>query len=184
MAYTIAFLKSGEVKLPKVLNDLQERLNKDGRFSAALLPGMEKLTKSDFKVAAPNSVMTDSYGYVQCIRISKVRLRQKKPYCGNHPGTCPLDGKKKPNSTLMEWDDWVAFHALVNRTLNKFRVHANVWSLPYDVKGRMWIRQDTKSRIRWDYTEEQHPNPMSIHGFGTTPVVRIWNQGTPDQFQP
>lgn len=178
VAYTIAFLLGDSEKRYKVLNALQERLVKDGRFKAEFQAGEEKLSREDKRIAAEGKIYVQLplFGracYVPCIRIAKVRLTQKKPYCGNHPGPCPVDSKPKPNSTHLEWDDWVKFHKLVNTVLNKFRVRANVWTLPYDVRGRMWIRRDNKPRIKWDYTEER------VMG---TNEVRIWNQGTPDQF--
>jgi hypothetical protein len=105
-------------------------------------------------------------------------LINRKPYCGNHPGEClvnPFTGPtKKPNATYLEWDDWVKFHAFVNRVLNRFKTNANVWSTPMDVRGKMWIRKGTSPRINWDWEER-------LDNYGR--IVRDWNQGTPDQFK-
>lgn len=186
MAYTIQILFGGAEKRDKVLAALQERIAKDGRFRCKLEASWERLSREDKRIAGYHDAlgtlrllaetgMSKAPDWVDGIRISKVRLTQKKPYCGNHPGPCPADGKPKPNSTLLEWEDWVAFHALVNRTLNRFRTRANVFTLPYDVKGRMWIRKNDKARVRWDYEEQARPGFMV--------PLRIWNQGTPDQFE-
>lgn len=156
MAYTIQILQGGFEKRDRVLAYLNERLTKENIFNAKLTPSMEKGLPS--------------------IIVKPVRLVKKKPYCGNHPGECQvnpfLGPQKKSNATYLEWNDWVAFHAVVNRVLNRFRCHANVWSNPQDVKGKMLIRLGLKSRKRYDWTEEWN-------GFQT---VRIWNKGTSDQF--
>jgi hypothetical protein len=131
---------------------------KEGKFRATLTRGMD---------------MHSHY----TIRIKPVRLVKAKLYCGNHPGPCeinPFIGPvAKKNATWLEWNDWVKFHGLVNRVLNRFRANADVWSTPTDVRGKMWIRKGTKARKRFDWTEDE-----SQYGR----VVRIWNQGTPDQF--
>lgn len=176
MAYTIQILYGGEEKRNKVFQALQERIAKDGRFRCDLEMTWEPLSREDKLIARyPTHDGRRPPQCVEGIRIHKVRLTEKKPYCGNHPGPCPLSDKPKPRSTLLEWDDWVAFHKLINRTLNKFRTKANVFTLPYDVQGRMWIRKSDKARVRWDYEERVRP--------GFLISLRIWNQGTPDQFE-
>ena len=158
MAYTITFLKGSENKQGLVFNYLQERMAKEGVFRATLTP------------------FTDTKGRL-CIRIKPVRLIKAKPYCGNHPGECvvnPFTGPtKKPKATWLEWDDWVKFHGLVNRVLNRFRANADVWSTPQDVRGKMWIRKGRMARLRYEWTETF--NSMGL-------PIRHWNQGTPDQF--
>ena len=159
MAYTIQILKGGFQKQNQVWSELEKRLIKS--------PFTAKLT-----------LTVDAKGF-HCIIVKPVRLRKAKPYCGNHPGECfvsPIFGpRKKPNATWLEWDDWVKFHALVNALLNRLHCHANVWSTPQDVQGKMWIRKDMNPRIRWDWAEE---------AYGTLSApIRIWNKGTPDQFK-
>lgn len=170
MAYVIQFLKGGAEKRDKVYSYLQDRIAKDGRFRCQMELGEEKTTRAD-------RVQIGKVYSVPCIRISKVRLTEKKPYCGNHPGECiinPFLGpQKKPNATYLEWNDWVAFHALVNKTMNRFKANANIWTLPHDVKGRMWIRKGQLPRRRYEWTEH-------VDNYGR--IVRSWNQGTEDQF--
>lgn len=153
MAYTISVKVGGSVKRDRVLTALMARVEKS-RFRAVLTAVGE----------------TD-------IRVKPVRLREKKPYCGSHPGPCevnPFRGQEKKKITsYLEWEDWVAFHKMVNAVLNRLRVDADVWSNPADVRGKMWIRRGLSPRVRWDWTEEH-----SSYGR----PVRIWNVGTPDQF--
>ena len=160
MAYTIKFLSGGIEKQTSVLNYLNARMAKEGIFRATLTP------------------YTDDKG-IPYIKIKPVRLCKKKPYCGNHPGECQINaftGKlpKKPNATYLEWDDWVKFHDLVNRVLNRFHANADVWSTPLDVRGKMWIRKGLNQRIKYEWNER-------FDKFGR--VVRDWNQGTLDQFK-
>lgn len=156
--YTIQILRGGLTKQVAVLAALEARIAKS-RFRATINLGVDSKARC-------------------CLYIKPVRLRTKKPYCGNHPGECqvnPFTGPtKKPNATYLEWDDWVAFHKLVNATLNRLHTHADVWSTPADVRGKMWIRKGTLPRVRWDWTED-----MDRYGR----AVRTWNQGTPDQFK-
>jgi hypothetical protein len=130
----------------------------------------ERLAKSSFRATIRRTI--DKYGKY-CLEVKPVRLRKAKPYCGNHPGECPIGGGKKPNATYLEWNDWIKFHKLVNAVLNKHCSNADVWSTPADVRGKMWIRKDNKPRKNWDWTEDYSSGRM----------IRVWNQGTPDQFE-
>jgi hypothetical protein len=155
MAYTIQFHSAyTDEKVSIIVNHLKARIEKDGRFRAELTIGR---TSKGFS----------------CAWLRKVRLTKKKAYCGNHPGECPISSKPKPVSSLLEWEDWVKFHSIVNKALNRYRTHADVWTLPYDVKGKMWIRKGTKARIQYSWNER-------IDNYGR--IVRDWNQGTEDQF--
>lgn len=111
------------------------------------------------------------------IALRQIRLLKKKPYCGNHPGECEVTLRKKPNATYLEWDDWVQFNNLINDWLDgdwKLK-DSDVWSNPQDVNGTFWIRKDGKRRIQYDWESDWH----SISGR----EIRIWNKGTPDQFE-
>jgi hypothetical protein len=156
MAYVIQLNKGNEVKLSNVFNDLNARIAKDGRFKCDI---------DTFKDASSRN----------CMRISRVRLAKAKPYCGNHPGECeiiPGIVQVKKVMSYLEWDDWVAFHNLVNTSLNKYKCDADVWSNPQDVQGKMWIRKGIHMRKRYDWDEK--------YNYGRT--IREWNTGTPDQF--
>lgn len=156
--YTIQVLRWGVGKRDQVKAALLAAVAKDGRFR----------------------ILGTSEGEVQALPtlyLHRVRLADKKPYCGNHPGPCEINPfrpqEKKKNTVYLEWDDWVAFHGLVNKVLNKLRCHADVWTLPQDARGRFWIRKDLSPRVKFDYTEEY---------VGGRPL-RIWNTGDSSQFQ-
>lgn len=168
MPYTVLFTKVGSsANEAQLFSDLlTETLRCAGDFRANVSTPI-----STFEGMKRNSPMPRHK-----IEITRVRLKKAKPYCGNHPGPCVADGRKKPNTTFLEWGDWVAFHAIVNAILNIPVFEADVWSLPQDVAGKMWIRKNNQPRLRWDY-EDQTP-PGAFH------PRRIWNVGTPDQFLP
>ena len=154
--YTIQILKGGEAKRNRVMAYLRERMAKEGKFTAELSYAIDKRCPS--------------------IHIKCVRLVKAKAYCGQHPGECiinPYIGpQKKKVGKWLEWEDWVKFHAFVNRVLNRFKTHADVWSHPPDVRGKMWIRKGVKPRIKWEWEDNWDSGRR----------IQVWNQGTPDQF--
>lgn len=76
------------------------------------------------------------------IKISNVRLRQSKPYCGNHPNACEIGGVDK-KARFLEGADWVEFNDLLNDVLDKMGVDANVSSVS------CVIRKGTMRRIHY-----------------------------------
>jgi hypothetical protein len=61
------------------------------------------------------------------IILSNVRLRESKPYCGNHPNACELGGRDK-KAKWLEGADWVGFNDMVNDVLDTIGVNAHVAS--------------------------------------------------------
>jgi hypothetical protein len=161
--YTIQILQegfSGIAKREQITTALLARVEKDGRF----------------RIGATHMGVVKGF---PTLFLERVRLTNKKSYCGNHPGPCEVNPfrpqEKKKITSYLEWNDWVAFHNLVNGVLNQRHTNANVWTLPQDVSGKFWIRKGRQARVRYDYDEE-----MSSYGR----VVRVWNVGTIDQFTP
>lgn len=64
------------------------------------------------------------------IKISNVRLRESKHYCGNHPLPCPVRPfpTRHIHSKCLEGADWVAFNDMLNDVLDKLKVSADVAS--------------------------------------------------------
>lgn len=167
--YTIQFLPN---KKDKHVSDFNRRVTRRDKVIAYILSRMAK--EGVFR--ATLTPASDQLGN-PTILVKPVRLLKAKPYCGNHPGECQINPflgpQKKKSMTLLEWDDWVKFHDLVNRCLNRFKVNANVWSNPADIQGRMWIRKGLTARIHYDWYEKPvaYGNP-----------IRVWNPGSDDQF--
>jgi hypothetical protein len=151
--YTIIINEGGYKKRDQVLEYLEARLIKEGKFRATLERGID---------------MKSRY----TILIRPVRLVKAKPYCGQHAFECPV-GTKKKNATYLEFNDWIKFHGLVNRVLNKFRTNADVFSTPLETRGKFWIRKGHKARVKWDVEQ-------SFDQYGRR--VQHWNNGTIDQF--
>lgn len=116
------------------------------------------------------------------IRLGGILLRKAKPYCGNHPGQCPVDAPR-PNSRYLEWDDYIRFNNRLNRFLDDFLQEgetAEAWSTPRDLpipgtgKREFWIRRNNRARQRWDWEESRRGKQL----------IRLWNFGSPDQFDP
>ena len=118
---------------------------------------------------------------VGTLHVKPVRLKSPKEYCGQHPGECVvvLGGERpKCRSSCLEWEDWVEFHALVNRVLDRLQVTADAYTNPaepLDRGRRMYVRRGgLGARRKWDW-ETDHSKDS--HG-----RFRVWNHGTPDQF--
>lgn len=173
MAYTIKINSLDESICQDIKTSLEQAIKNDGRFTAQISFGGYQ--------ALGSREGSRKRGYTLILK--RIRLTQKKPYCGQHPGEClvnPLVGPtKKINATYLEWDDWVAFHSVVNDVLDAGNIDADVWSLPLEIKGRMWIRKGLKRRISYDYTDD-YDNSWSR---STGLPQRIWNEGTADQFE-
>ena len=143
---------------------LTRAIARDGRFTANVLgPHCVARTRH----------MPEGWQLV----IDRVRLAKAKPYCGNHPGPCAA-GTRKKRLTILEWDDWVAFHIIVNDVLDRLEVTADVWTNPSETLStgkKLWIRKDNRRRVRFDWSEQWRG--------GLNFPLRVWNAGTPDQFE-
>jgi len=144
---------------------LQRAIERDGRFTATIpLVSFARRTRH----------LPQGWQF----NVERVRL----PYCGAHPGPCavPFGGPRKMAShKYLEWDDWVAFHALVNDVLDRLEVTVDAWTNPRELLStgsKMWIRRDNQRRVRFDWTEQYRG--------GISRPFQVWNAGTPDQFRP
>lgn len=113
------------------------------------------------------------------IYVKPIRLKEAKPYCGQHPGECQLGATRK--ARYLEWEDWVEFNNLVNNVLDGGSVKADVFSKPperLDKGTKFWIRRGSQGRKRYDWEQS-----FESRGGGLlTRPVRVWNHGTEDQF--
>lgn len=101
------------------------------------------------------------------IKITNVRLRQTKPYCGNHPKGCerPHAGKHK-KASFLEGADWVEFNDRLNTVLDDLHVSAKVASSVCD------LRHGQERRVNYSASTQS--------GNGTW----IWDRfGKPDDYR-
>lgn len=132
----------------------------------------EKLRTAGFTCNITHAVF-DKGSHVE-LYITNVRLPEKRPYCGQHPGSCPI-GAPKPRYKYLEWDDWIRFNNVVNAVLDvRSHHHFEVFSRPLGVRGRFWIRKNNKARKHYDWEEK---------GGSSHHPIRVWNKGTEDQFE-
>jgi hypothetical protein len=79
------------------------------------------------------------------LKISTVRLKKKKDYCGQHPNACvvnPFIGPKKHKITsYLEGTDWVAFNDMLNDLCDEHSIEADIWSESIEFVGKMRIRK-------------------------------------------
>jgi hypothetical protein len=150
--YTIQILKGGDEKRDRVLDYLRERMEKEGQFTAELHKARD--------------------GKLPSIHVSPVRLTKPKPYFGQLPEKMRMPVLKK--SRYLGWQDWIRFHGLVNRVLNRFRTHANVWTEPPYIKGKMWIRKGLRARFHYDVE-------LDVDRYSGR-LVHKWNPGDDSQF--
>lgn len=86
------------------------------------------------------------------LKISEVRLRNKKDYCGAHPGPCLVTGKKHIRAAYLEGLDWVGFNALVNDTLDATSTEATVFTYNRESREtRYFVRRGRLRRVRYPY---------------------------------
>lgn len=95
------------------------------------------------------------------IVILKVRLRESKPYCGNHAGPCQINTLVGPQPHMrlryLEGLDWVSFNDMLNDCLDALNIEAKVWSMICNIrKGRL---RRTEYSGGWDNGGEWAKNP-------------------------
>jgi len=100
-----------------------------------------------------------------CLKISTVRLRKKKDYCGAHAGPCvvnPFREGKHKHACWLEGVDWVAFSHMINSVCDDNDIDADFWSQSFEFKGKMWIRRGKLRRVA--YRSIWIPNSFSFNG--------------------
>lgn len=91
--------------------------------------------------------------------ISRIRLKESKEYCGNHPAECEVNGIGKPRkANYLEGLDWVEFNDLLNDILDQFSVEANVAS------SVCIIRQGFKRRVNYEMSRQFSQNQWTKKG--------------------
>lgn len=176
MAYTIRLFSQhpnakSEPKFPRNFEErLRKALTKAGVSAKVILFSEERRRSSVSQGARPCSTCS----------VEGIRLLKPKPYCGNHPGPCDVGAGivnplKKKRAMYLEWVDWVTVHRHINDLLDKVAAampdtFADVFTLPQEVDGRLWIRRKGVRRHRYDYLEHRgvfgRPQRAWIRGDG------------------
>jgi hypothetical protein len=97
------------------------------------------------------------------VKLSMVRLRQSKHYCGQHPNECPVRFFDRPHrkGSWLEGADWVGFNDGLNDLFDLHGISAHIWSANREAErsGRFYIRRGTFRRLDYDST------CRNVHGF-------------------
>jgi hypothetical protein len=174
--YTVALLNP-KTNAYKLAYAMQDRIQKDGQFRVSRIEvGQVKTSREERRTLGKVYTCT-------ALLLHNIRLTKMRPFCGSHPGEClinPFTGKEpdRPNSTLLEWADWVEFHKLINGVLSQRHTSANIWTIPrdrLDQGRRMWIRRGLLPRVKWEWEE-------SYDHMGRR--EQVWDHGSPSQFSP
>lgn len=109
--YHIRTTNNQDINLIELKNKLKQKVE-EGGFTAS------------FSVRAINGRK-----YCHEVQVATVRLKDSKPYCGNHAGPCKTDPRfPRPHRNLkyLEGGDWVVFNDLVNDVLDELNISAKV----------------------------------------------------------
>ena len=86
----------------------------------------------------------DTVSY-RTLKFRKIRLKQSKHYCGNHPGECPIQSlpTKHARRNYLEGADWVEWNDRINDALDQLKISANVRT------SNCIVRKGTRRRVRY-----------------------------------
>lgn len=103
---------------------------------------------SPLQQALLNSRFAAEFIYVRCrtLRFSKIRLRDRKLYCGNHPKSCEVGNHREVKTAYLEGADWVEFNDMLNNVLDDLDMPCRITS------AACVIRKGLLRRIRYDAT--------------------------------
>lgn len=77
------------------------------------------------------------------VELREIRLKEPKPYCGNHAGPCLIERPHR-KARYLEGLDWVEFNDLVNSVLDRLHIPADVAS------SACTIRKGLKRRVVYE----------------------------------
>jgi len=111
----------------------------------------ETIEKSRFSAV----LETGRVRYRPGLKVSYVRVRTKKSYCGAHPGPCQALGipRRIKRATFLEGLDWVGFNAMLNDVLDDMSADCDVFSYNRESinLGRYYIRKDRRRRMAYPF---------------------------------
>lgn len=148
---------------------------KDGKLPGNLRYALEKkIRESRFTAQLEVRMYSRSQ---EGVKITLVRLRRGKSYCGQHPGPCLVDNRPHKKYKYLEGLDWVGFNHLVNDVLDDMDADANVFSANREAQpgvGRYFIRDRRRRRIDYPYETTM----VSRGDYGGAWQVVGWSQGS------
>lgn len=117
------------------------------------------------------------------VKITEVRLTEKKLYCGNHPCACENPFQKHICLPFLEGADWVEFNDLLNDLLDGLKVPAKVWSGVVNVRDgwlrRVYYREGEFIGGAWQWDRQGENSDWADSRFEGLPPHSEFPIGTP-----
>lgn len=108
----------------------------------------EAVEKSRFRA----TVEIDDHKGKTGVKVSVVRLRRRKGYCGAHPGPCLVNRGRHPVNSILEGLDWVGFNHLINDVLDALGVDCNVFTYNREsLTSKYMIRRGRERRVGYPF---------------------------------
>lgn len=86
------------------------------------------------------------------VKITCVRLRNKKDYCGEHPGPC-FAGGRHTTSRYLEGLDWIGFNGMINDMLDKLSADCHVFSFNREsLVSKYYVRKGRRRRVAYPFS--------------------------------
>ena len=131
-------------------------------------------------------------GLLAVLRLRCIRMKRKKPYCGQHAGPCQarFSWRKHPVMSLLEGADWIGWNAMLNDIFDAAGMSVDIWSRSkeggLDGSGRFFVRKGRRRRMIYDGEETRgvfHWAVATEADFedycGETPPETSYPAGTP-----
>lgn len=151
MAYAIRLLEGNYLTGNELWRVIETRL------------GESRFTVKEAQTTGPNRWARKYKGGY--ITLHNIRLRESKPYCGNHPGPC-LINTPHIRRRYLEGLDWVEFNDLINNALDDLGIVADVAS------SECVVRKGAKRRV--NYRMERLRNLNRWAKVGLTEDYQDW----------
>lgn len=83
------------------------------------------------------------------VNLRGIRLKNRKPNCGQHTGPCRLNFKKHQRKTTLEGADWVGFNDMLNDICDANGIEARITSKGQELERLMVLRSGRRRRDRY-----------------------------------
>ena len=123
------------------------------------------------------------------LKITNVRLRDRKLCCGNHPNSCEIGGEEtSKRGRYLEGADWVEFNDMLNDTLDKYNISARIESAACIVrKGNLRRTHYGSHRPQFGRNFQWNRDESPIHWTDNTTMIvgamhSTFPEGTPGRY--
>jgi hypothetical protein len=125
---------------------------------------LKEVEKSRFTLRAD----LEHLGKQPGVKVTEVRLRNAKDFCGQHPGPCvALFPRPHRRHKFLEGLDWVGFNQMFNNLMDRKKIDCDFFSYNREMRGggRYYIRKGTLRRLKYPFE--------TVNG-----IFHLWLPGT------